>query len=503
MITGKEYLTQTSIIGLQRISSKILSLLYWILITSIFILYEIGIIAILAIIVNTAIPVTLLRVYSYATYKISHSLGEKKWDVIHGTIIRTLGVTLIFALAIGLGFFFMAKPVVAFLQISTEYILLIQLTGVAIIVSPLFKLGRSFLTGLIRGSAIAFVGFLQPLTLFISGFILFPHFRLVGLPIAWIISNSISFLVSIYFVRDVFVYPSVSPPLKEIYAYSLPLCGAGIVRFLSHRIDQLLVLTFLGVETLGVYFLVLEGIAILQYLSSTLLALFFPTMCKSLEYGKSRAQLVLSRIIKFAIALAFPVFVFSSIVGFPLFEFIFFGKLVGGQVIFTILCLVYAFDYFREILEFVLLAAGHKNVPLQTSAISFVIKLIFLSILLVLFPTLDVVGIAYILGLFVTTIFIIMYFKKHISISIPFFPVLKIILASGIAAIVLFLLSAVLGNVEYLLIELVGSSILYLILLSFLKVYNKEDFRFLKNTTPKLFHPLITFLQRLSNIRSA
>lgn len=502
MITGKEYLTQTSIIGVQRISSKVLSLIYWILITSIFTLHEIGIIAILAIIVNTSVPVTLLRFYTYAEYKISHSSGEKRWDVIRGTILKTLGITLVIAVTVGLVFFFLARPVVEFLNISTEFILLIQLTGIAIMVSPFSKLGWSYLSGLLRGNAMAIVAFTQPLALCISGFILFPYLRLVGLPIAWIISSLIPFLVSVYFFRDVFSYSSISPPLKEILAFSFPLCGAGIVKFFSNRIDQFLVLVFLGIEPLGLYYLILEGIAVLRYLSSTLLALFFPTMCESLEYGKSRAQLVLSRVYKFVFTVVFPFFIFTSVVGFPFFSLIFFEKVIGGEVLFTMLCIVYAFNNLREILEFVLLADGYKNVPVQIAGISFVIKMVSLSVLLVLFPIIDVIGVVYVIELFATTIFVFAYFKKQISISIPFFSILKITFASGIATIVLFSLSSVISGLEYLLIDLVGVIIVYLVFLSVLKTYNKDDFRFLRNSTPKLLHPLINFLQRLGNVHS-
>jgi len=498
MITGKKYLTQTSIIGVQRISSKILSLLYWIIITSIFTLQEIGIIAILAIIVNTSVPVTLLRVYTYAEYKISHSLGEKRWDVIHGIVLKTAGITLLLAVTLGIGFFFMATPVVKILNISTEFILLIQLTGIAIIISPFFRLGQSFLTGLIRGHAVAIMALIQPLVLCISGFILFPYLRLLGLPIAWIISSSISFLISIYFIRDVFTFPSISPSIKEIFAFSFPLCVAGIVNFFSKRIDQILVLAFLGVEILGLYYLVLEGITILHYLSRTLLTLFFPTMGESLEHGKNRAQLVLLRVFKFVFTFAFPFFVFASIVGFPFFSLIFFEKVDGGQVIFAMLCLVYAFTNFKEILQYVLLAAGYKNVPLQIAAISFVIKMVSLSSLLFFFLTLNVVGVVFLFELIATSVFVFLYFKKQLAFSIPFFSMLKIIFASGIASIVLFLCSTQYYSLLYLFIELVVSIIIYTIFLAVLKVYDKDDFRFLKKATPKLLHPLINFLQLLS-----
>ncbi|MFX1518946.1 MAG: lipopolysaccharide biosynthesis protein [Promethearchaeota archaeon] len=500
MITGKEYLAKTSVIGVQRIASKVLSLLYWIIITSIFTLQEIGIIAILAIVVNTSVPVTLLRVYSYAEYKISHSLGEKRWDVIHGTVVKTLGITLLLAVIIGLGLTFMAKPVVEILNISTEFILLIQLTGIAIIVSPFFKLGDSFLRGLLRGNAIAIMSFIQPLTLVISGFILFPFLRLIGLPIAWIISSSISFLTSIYFVRDVLKFPSKSPPLKEIFAFSLPLCGAGIIKFFSTRIDQFIVLVFLGIEALGLYFLVLEGVEILVYLSRTLLALFFPTMCEALEYGRSRAQLVLSRVFKFVSTLAFPLFVFSAIIGFPFFSLIFFGKIVGGQILFAILCLVFAFNSFRAILEFVLLADGYKNVPIQIAGISFIIRLIFLPVLLVISPTIDVIGVVYVVELFAITLFAFAYFKKQISISIPVFSLFKIISACGIAAILLFLLSTLTSGLRYLLVELGGAVIVYLAFISFLRAFDKDDFRFLKTVSPKILHPLIEFLAKLGKV---
>ena len=496
MITGKEYLTQTSVIGTQRVLSKVISLIYWVLITSIFTLHEIGIIAILAIIVNISVPVALLRVYSYAEYKISHSLGDKRWDIIHGTIIKALGITLLLSVAIGLGFVLTAEYIVEILQISTDYILLIQVTGIAIIISPFFKLGRSFLSGLLRGNAIAFMGFLQSLTLFISGFILFPQLRLIGLPIAWIISNLISFVASVYFVRDVFVYPRINPPLKEIFGYSLPLGLAGIVQFFSGWIDQLLVLAFLGVDILGLYFLVLKGVEILRYLSSTLLDLFFPTMCESLEYGKSRAQLVLSRVFKFVFTLVFPFFLFSSIAGFSFFSIIFFGKVIGGQVLFTVLCLVYAFNNFREILEFVLLAAGYKNAPFQISGISLAVKMVSLPILLILFPIIDILGIVYIIELLATTLFVFAYFKRQMSLSIPFFSIFKIISASGIATISLFLLFSVFFNLEYLLAEIVISIIIYLVILSILRAYDDDDFRFLKNTTPTLLHPLINILKK-------
>lgn len=497
MITGKEYLSQISKIGIQRILSQVLSLLYWILITSIFTIHEIGIIAILAIIVNVGEPVALLRLYTYAEFKLSHSMGEKKWDVIHGTIQRTVGISLLIGIAIGVGFFFMAKPIVDIAMISTEYILLIRLTGIAIIVSPLVRLGRSFLAGLLRGDAISYIMFLQPLTLFVSGVVLFPYLRLLGLPIAWIISNLIPFLVSLYFIRDVFGHSRVSPPLKEIFEFSLPLCGAGIVQFFSSWIDKIIVLAFLGVELLGLYYLVLKGVAVLRYLSSTLLALFFPIMCESLEYGKSRVQLVLSRVFKFVFTLGFPFLIFSSIIAFAFFSLIFFEKIIGGEVIFAILCAAFAFNIFREILESVLLAAGYKNVPLQVSSILLITKIVFLPIFLILFPVLDIVGIVYLIGFFATSIFLFMYFKKHISISIPFVSLFKIIFATGIATIVLFLLSTILIGLEFLLISLGCAIILYLVFLSIFKTYDEDDFIFLKNTTPKTLHPVINLLQRL------
>lgn len=500
MITGKEYLTQTSVIGVQRILSKFISLLYWILITSIFTLHEIGIIAILAIVVNISVPVTLLRLYTYAEYKISHSLREKQWNVIHGTILRTIEITLLFSILLGLGIFFVAKSVVEILQISTEYIFLIQMTGIAVIVSPFFKLSQSFFAGLIQGHRIALMSLIQPLTLLISGFFIFPYFRLVGLPIVWIISYFSSFLISLYFIRDIFVHPRVSPPLKEIFAYSLPLCLAGVVGFFSGFIDQILVLAFLGVEILGLYYLVLKGVAILRYLSSSLLALFFPTMCESFEYGKSRAQLVLSRVFKFVFTVGFPFLTFSSIVAFIFFSFIFFEKIIGGEIIFTILCIAFAINIFREILESVLLAAGYKNVPFQILSILLIIKIVFLTILLILFPTIDIVGIVYLIGFFAASIFLFRYFKKHLSLSIQFISLFKIILASGIVVIILFLLSTVFKGLELLLISSVSAVILYPVFISIFKTYNREDINFLKKATPKIVHPFIFFLQKLGRI---
>lgn len=210
MISGKEYVAQTSVIGSQRFLSQVLSLIYWVFITSLFTLHEIGIIAALAILVNIGEPVALVRLYTYAEYNISHSLGEGRWDVIHGTIRRTLEISLLVGLGIGIGFLVLARPTTNALQISTEYVLLVQLTGIAIITSPLVRLGRSFLNGLLRGYAVAYLQFVQPLTLLLSAVILFPSLRLVGLPLAWMISSVTPFLVSLYFVRDVFDHPSSS-----------------------------------------------------------------------------------------------------------------------------------------------------------------------------------------------------------------------------------------------------------------------------------------------------
>lgn len=499
-MNGKQYFNQTTVIGLQRIASKILMLFYWMLITALFSLQEIGIIAILALVVSIGEPVSLVRVYTYAEYQISHSLGEGRWDVINGVIVKTVMISLAIAGAIGIAFFLVARSIVGFLQISAEYILLLQLTGVALVVSPLSLLGQSYLSGLLRGKAMAIMTFIQPLTLFISGFILFPLTRLIGLPIAWIISSLSPFLVALYFIRDVFDYPRTAPSLKEILAFTLPLCGAGIVSFFASRTDQVLVIGFLGIELFGLYYLLLEAIMVLRYLSSTILKLFFPTMCESLELGRERAQTVFSKLVKFAFALVIPLFVFAAIVGFPFLSLVFFGKVAGGQVLFTLLCMSSVLIIFKRVIESVLLADGHIRVPLQLAVVSLVAKLTIFPALLLLFPVLEIVGVAFILEFLLIDLCIYIIFKRKPVLTIPLVAGSKIILVCGMSALLLFVLSLVFTNLVFMIVELVGVTLLYLVLLSITKTLTSDDFVLLKTATPQSLHRLINLFHVLNKL---
>lgn len=254
---------------------------------------------------------------------------------------------------------------------------------------------------------------------------------------------------------------------------------------------------FLGVEPLGLYYLILKAINLLRYLTSTLLILFFPTMCSALEHSKSKAQTILSRIFKFVFALVLPFLMLSSITVFPFFSLIFFGKVAGGQFIFTVICLVFAFDNFREILEFMLLAGGYKNIPLQQSMISLLVRIVCLSILFLIWPVLEVIGVVYIIEVILTTFFILICFKKQMSFTLPSASIIKIVLTSVIITLGFFAVSTILLRLELIILTLGCFVIGYFVLLSIFRTYSDEDLEFLKNATPTLLHPLIRILKRL------
>lgn len=239
---------------------------------------------------------------------------------------------------------------------------------------------------------------------------------------------------------------------------------------------------------------------VLRYLSSTILKLFFPTMCESLELGRERAQTVFSKLVKFAFALIIPLFVFTAIVGFPFLSLVFFGKVAGGQVLFTLLCMSSVLIIFKRVIESVLLADGHIRVPLQLAVVSLVAKLTIFPVLLLLFPMLEIIGVAFILEFLLIDLCVYIIFARKLALAIPLIAGSKIILVCGMSSLLLFLFSLVFTNLVFLIVELVGVTLLYLVLLSITKTLDSDDFVLLKDATPRPLHRLINLFHVLNKM---
>lgn len=83
------------------------------------------------------------------------------------------------------------------------------------------------------------------------------------------------------------------------------------------------------------------------------------------------------------------------------------------------------------------------------------------------------------------------------NIDVYISPLLKIIISGFVAVVDLVIVSTFLPQIEFVILAIGGSLLIYLVLLSLLKTYNDEDIEFLKKIAPKYLHPLFSVFQKL------
>jgi len=226
----------------------------------------------------------------------------------------------------------------------------------------------------LRGLAMSIIGGVVGITLAINGFgvwsLIAQHIcgTFAGLVVMWIATPW----------RPQFIFKFKA--IKELYSYAFKVLLDQNLIFISSRIDEALIGAFLGTTALGYY-------SIAKRLFLTLIDMLYSSIGQVLVSVFSKIQDDINEISEKSIktililsSLCFPIFIFSSVMGYELIVLLFGMKWLSAGVPFSILVTSGIFLLTKTIAYPVFSALGKPELPLKLNIVRAIISTIFITV---------------------------------------------------------------------------------------------------------------------------
>ena len=402
---------------------------------------EMGIWAVLLLVNGLCQVLATLAVPQAATKFVAEHLGRGEKDVAASVFYQAIRTTLILAAPLGLIVFLGATVLSTQLLGAAEHVLLFQFLAFDIILSAgLLPVLSAAMLGLQRFKETAVVGIVSgTLVRQCLIIILVIVLRdLVGLVIAWVISDVISSLLYMAYILRALGPPRFEFALRELLRFSWPLYLSNAVTFASAWFDRAILLMFVPLATLGVYNATITAFGVLGNVSgamaSTLLPAYSAMQSSNQRQTLSDAVRMASR---YASIVATPLALGLVATAKPALT-LFVGQIyVEGAEPLAIFAGAFAFTLVGTVLTPMLLALGETPKASAITAASVVVSLLAAFILL---PLWGIVGAAVARGfaMILTTALTIIVLSKMLTLQLDLEAMWKSLVSGVVMAAVVF-----------------------------------------------------------------
>lgn len=330
------------------------------------------------------------------------------------------------------------------------------------------KMRKYFLSDFAGYSLIAFLTFL----------FLFLRFGYIGALVSFIACYLIAILIR--FEREWFSFPGKIDKKFVLKNYALPAFLMTIFSLFINN-SQYVILTFIqNPEATGIFGTALTISFVITLIPNILSASLFPIISQlSVVKGKEKKQSYLASIVtRYILLFSIPSIIFISIFSRELILFFATESYLASYQFLPILTLASFFFGFGN--YFLTCLYGIKKTTL-TRNISLSFTFLFLSLTLPLTHVLSSFGLslAYLVTMFFYFFVGLIFMKKYLQLKSLSKPLIKIIFASAIFALLLLLSELFMFRFYFKILVLFLSGLVYFVLLAPLKFYQKEEVRIL------------------------
>jgi len=285
-------------------------------------------------------------------------------------------------------------------------------------------------------------------------------------------------------------------PLGEMIKYSTPLFGSNLLVFLQSTIDKYVVFGLAGSAALGLYTPAIAAVTYILMVPNSIIGVTFPKMCEAFGRGCideiSRISYLLS---KYVSVICVPLAIGLSSVAYPTIELFAGSRYSAGAPTLAIVSAISALICFGAIFNNIIMSINKTSVLFASNLLA-ILSGAVVSFYLV--PYLGATG----AGIGRTSLLIVQFLVPFIYLNRTKINrlnwniflkslIASIVMSSGVLAVELFM------NSKYLLpLYLIVGATIYLIMVRFLKMLNKEDTSFLIDYLPARFRRIGSLLER-------
>ncbi|MGA2626645.1 MAG: oligosaccharide flippase family protein [Candidatus Bathyarchaeia archaeon] len=437
---------------------------------------EVGILAILSLIIALAQSLNG-GAFSQAATTFIGELASDSREAASAVFYQSLRVTLLFSIPISV-FVFVAAPSIASLLLgSVAQAGLFRVLAVDLLVfSGALPVAIGTLLGMKRFKEAATIGSAGIILRQCLVVLLIIFMRnLVGLVIGWILSDLAMFVAYAVFIIHVLGLPKKSFSLRKLISFSWPLSIGNVVNFAYSWFDRAILIAFVPLAALGVYNAALTAFGVLSGITGSVNNALLPAYSNihwrgGLESCR-RATWLASRYASLAIVpLSFGLLATAKI---ALTTFV--GQAyVGGADSLAILSLFFALTAFGSVLGTMLVALSETRMVMWITVAS---VLLAVASAYVLLPLMGITGASVARGLVMVAslVLTIIVLKKKNAVSIDLETLWKTLVAGGLMAGVLVLVQMMFYSSYLLPAYMVLGLIVYLVTLRFLKAVREHD----------------------------
>jgi O-antigen/teichoic acid export membrane protein len=416
---------------------------------------------------------------------VSEFVGGGKIDLARGVIKK--GVVSGFVLsAVFSSVCFLASPLISSLLFGSQiYRHLLELLAFDIFILMFLPFIGNSLIGLQRFSSVAVANSLGAGIKYATAIVLLNlHFGVSGVISGWIAGDLSILIIEVFFLLK-FRGETAPVPFSLLAKYSLPIYLAGFSGYFSARVDQFLIIFYLGLEKLGLYNVAITASWIVSSISDSISSALFPQFAE--RFGRkdinamSTASLEASRYVSI---IYIPLAVGLATVALPAITLFAGTRYSEGAIPLAFLSLTSAISCFGVIANSVVSSLGETRIFLWASLLSFFIDAIACMTLI---PILGIVGASFGKALSIIVGFgFVMYnlmriFGWHFDVE----ALKKSWISAVIMGSIVLIVQQYLVGLFYLPLYILIGGASYFVLLRLLHVVNTSDIALARRFLPK------------------
>ena len=381
---------------------------------------------------------------------------------------------------------------------------LIQIASLIVFAEALLKAAQSAFTGYERMGLQSSTLVIQ--SVFKTGLMILlvssgfgPAGAIMGDTISYVIAGTIGILI-FYFI----IYKNLKnknnlrivSSIKYMIKYGLPVSIAWIINSFLTQFYQALIVIYSSDILVGNYYIAVSFSVLVTLIVLPLTTILFPAFSK---IDSQKEAEVMKSVFKFSVKYSALIVVPSTLAVMVLAQSAIF-TLFGEQFEFTPLyvtlyIVIYLYSAIGSLsVDNLIKSQGRTDINLKLTLITATIGL---SLSVILIPIFGVIGLlaTYLVAGIPSTVIALWWIRKHFGVSIDWLSSAKILLASGIAALVTYLTinQLNLANWINLILGAIIFFIIYLVITPILGALNKKEIQYLKETAES-FGPFASLL---------
>jgi len=311
----------------QGFAASLIGLVYIIIVTRTLTTAEMGIYAILGLILNIVQIFGILALNLASVKYISQYMAKNKPERARSVVARVLQINLITSGAFFGAIFILAPWLSSWLLTTSTHGMLFQVLALASVLNILHLSVSSFLQGLQRLRETAAIAFIYTITQnFLGIYLVLMGWGLFGIVIGWISGLLLSCFTGLLLTKKFLGISTKLHPIKPLIKFSFPLYLSSILGFILSWIDQMFIYVYMNAvlglieaeRMLGMYHVAVRASVVPSLISTSIFAALFPQVSELYARGGTVAlRGVFRSSTRYAALIGFPAIIGLAVLAYP------------------------------------------------------------------------------------------------------------------------------------------------------------------------------------------